>query len=103
MVEEIVNNILEAEDRADQIVQEAKEEAKRLIVSAQKKSEETRAACVQECRALAEEGHKAAVEAGQAEYDRILSAGKEEAEAKSECYRKQTDEGVKAVLSAILA
>lgn len=103
MVEEIVNNIIEAEDRADEIVRSAKEEAKAMLEAAQKASESRRAACVAENRALAEEKRKASVAAGQAEYDKILSEGKKLADAKSEGYRQKTEEAVQAVFSAIIA
>lgn len=102
MVEEIVNNIIEAEDRARQIVLSAKEEAKAMLTAAREASEKKRADCAAQNRVLAEEARRAALASGQAEYDRILSEGEVEARAVSERYHAKTGEAAEKVLSAIL-
>lgn len=102
MVEEIVNNIISAEDRAEEIVRTAKEEAKAMLAAARAQSDARRSACVADSRALSERRRQEAVTAGQAEYDRILSEGREKAAAASERYRQKTGEATQAVLTAII-
>lgn len=103
MVEEIVNNIIEAEDKAAQIVKDAKEEAKTLLSDAQKASEARRAACVKDGRARLDECGKQAVKNARAVYDGILQKGKEEAAKLSEEYEKNVDKGAAMIVAALTA
>jgi vacuolar-type H+-ATPase subunit H len=102
MVEEIVNNIIEAEDAADKKVKAAKEQAKEIVSSAQRDSEVRRAACMQECKAIAETARKANEKAAQKKYDEVLADGKAQAAEKSKEYDKNMEKAVNSVLSAIV-
>jgi vacuolar-type H+-ATPase subunit H len=102
MVEEIVNNIIEAEDAADKKIKTAKEQAKEIVSSAQKASEARRAACVQECKTITETARKKNEKAAQKKYDEVLAEGKAQAENKSKEYDKNMERAVNSVLSAIV-
>lgn len=101
MVEEIVNNIIEAEDRAAEIVKNAREEAKAIVSEAQKNSENRRAAFVKESRAAMVEKERQAAEKGRAAYDALLQSGREEAATLGEKYRENMESTAETVVAAI--
>lgn len=103
MVEEIVNNIIEAEDKAGEIVKNAKEEAKSIVTVAQRASEARRAAFVKTCRARLDESDRQSVKKAEAVYEEMLKKGREEAAQLGEGYRKNIEKAAETVLAAITA
>lgn len=103
MVGEVVNNILEAEDQAERIVKDGKEQARFLLAEAQKNSDEKRISCVKDCRRISEEIKAEALKEAEKKYAEILAEGKARAEKDGEKYDKNVDKAVQAVLSSIMA
>lgn len=103
MVEEVVGNIIEAEDKAEKIKKEAKETAKQLIFDAQKASDARRAQAVKDARASMTEANKRAAEKANRAYEEVMARGEAEAEKTSKVYEKNMEKAVKAVIDAVLA
>lgn len=103
MVEEIVNNIIEAEDKAGEIVKNAREEAKSIVTAAQRESEARRAAFVKTCRARLDESDRQSEAKARAVYEEMLKKGREEASRLGEGYQKNIEQAAKTVLAEITA
>ena len=102
MLEEVVSNIIEAEDKAEQIKKEGREAAKNLLSQAQTASEQFRADCAKECRLLSEERKANAQKKADEVYAQTLEEGKAQAEVLRKNYEKNTEKAVAAVLSALI-
>ena len=92
MIQDTVNEILKAEQEADQLTSDANEEAKRIVTLAEENAAKLRAETV---KAVKEERKKVAESAekeGNEQYERILLAGRSRADS----LRKTTDVSVAA-------
>lgn len=103
MVEEVVGSIIEAEDKAERIGREAREEAKRILSQARLSSESCRAACAKECRALNAVQRQAAEKKADEAYRQAMQKGGEEAEVLRAAQAKNRQKAVDAILSAVLS
>lgn len=80
MVEEIVSNIIEAENKAEEIRLNSKKEAKAMVSEAQKNSDALREKHIKDCKAKFLDCKKNAETEADILYNNILSDGEKKAE-----------------------
>lgn len=102
MIEEVVNNIIEAEDRAAQIRYEAKEEAKKTLADAKRQSSARRDACVKECRAEKAARKEDAQRKADAAYAEVLEDGKRQRDELGAAYGANVEKAAQAVADAVI-
>ena len=82
-MKEVISSILEAEARAESIIKDAADKAKKIIVSGEEKAEEIRSAAIEDFKAkrkadiavaenIAAEKYAAAVEKGEKQAEELL-------------------------------
>ncbi|MBR1746697.1 MAG: hypothetical protein IJ735_00625 [Clostridia bacterium] len=87
MIQDTVNEILQAEAEAERITAEANEEAKRVVTVAEENATKLRAETVKSVKEERKKVAESAEKEGDAQYEKILLAGK----AKADDLREHTD------------
>ena len=80
MIQDTVNDILVAEQEADKITADANEEAKRIVTTAEENAAKLRAETVRSVKTERKKVVESAEKEGDAQYEKILLAGKTRAE-----------------------
>lgn len=87
MVTETINAILEAEEKANQMISQATEEAKAMVVSADIECEKIRNIAKEAVKEDRKKTVESATKEGDSQYEKIVILGNKDAEA----LKKQTD------------
>lgn len=100
---EIISSILEAENKAEEIVKKANEDAKKILLDSENDAEKIRNSAIYVQKVHASSSIKKANEKADEEYNKIILAGQDDAEKIIEVARPKMDEVVNKILEKILA
>jgi len=102
MVEEVVGTILEAEDKAEEIKKQAKEEAKKKVDEAMSASASSREIIAKKCKMDVNQAKGVSSSGAEALYSKITEEGAFEVSSAAENADKNMDRAVKEIVRSIL-
>lgn len=102
MVEEVVNTILEAEDKAEEIKKQAKAEAKKIVDEALASSASFRELQMKKYKVDVNQAKSVSSLSADAVYDKIVEKGSFQVAAVEEAANKNMDRAVKEIIRSII-
>lgn len=100
---EIISSILDAENKAEEIVKKANDDAKKLLLESENDAEKIRNSAIYVQKVHASSSIKKANEKAQKEYEKIILEGNKDAEKIVDDARPKMDDVANKILEKILA
>lgn len=101
MIEEVVNSILEAEDKAKSLISQAEKQAAEIVANAEVNAEKTKKQAAEQNKKVFADAMSAADVTAESEAAKSLASVNAQTDEKIAAYEKNIDKAVKIILESL--